>query len=172
MSTENVSSATNSTTSSGKSKNAAGEYLTFVLGEEQYGLEILKVQEIRGYDAVTQISNTPEFIKGVVNLRGKIVPIVDLRIKFHLGKVEYDEFTVVIILNLNGRVVGIVVDGVSDVMALKEEQIRDVPSLVSNIDTKYIVGLASVEEQMFILVDIEQLMSSQEMALMDSIAVH
>jgi len=172
MSTENISSTANSTPVSAKLKTAAGEYLTFVLGEEQYGLEILKVQEIRGYDAVTQIANTPEFIKGVVNLRGKIVPIVDLRIKFHLGKVEYDEFTVVIILNLNGRVVGIVVDGVSDVMALKEEQIRDVPSLVSNIDTKYIVGLASVEEQMFILVDIEQLMSSQEMALIDTVAVH
>ncbi|MDP1658633.1 MAG: chemotaxis protein CheW [Methylotenera sp.] len=172
MSTENVSSTANSKATSTKSKSAAGEYLTFVLGDEQYGLEILKVQEIRGYDAVTQIANTPDFIKGVVNLRGKIVPIVDLRIKFHLGKVEYDEFTVVIILNLNGRVVGIVVDGVSDVMALKEDQIRDVPSLVSNIDTKYIVGLASVETQMFILVDIEQLMSSQEMALMDNVAVH
>ena len=171
MSTENVSTANKSGVSA-KSKTSAGEYLTFVLGEEQYGLEILKVQEIRGYDAVTQIANTPDFIKGVVNLRGKIVPIVDLRIKFHLGKVAYDEFTVVIILNLNGRVVGIVVDGVSDVMALKEEQIRDVPSLVSNIDTKYIVGLASVEEQMFILVDIEQLMSSDEMALMDNVAVH
>lgn len=155
-----------------KEKTAAGEYLTFVLGAEAYGLEILKVQEIRGYEAVTQIANTPDFIKGVVNLRGKIVPIVDLRIKFHLGKIEYDEFTVVIILNLNGRVVGIVVDGVSDVMALKDEQIRDVPSLVSNIDTKYIVGLASVEEQMFILVDIEQLMNSQEMALLDGSAVH
>lgn len=171
MSTENVSSA-NTKSTSVKSTSAAGEYLTFVLGEEQYGLEILKVQEIRGYDAVTQIANTPDFIKGVVNLRGKIVPIVDLRIKFHLGKVEYDEFTVVIILNLNGRVVGIVVDGVSDVMALKEEQIRDVPSLVSNIDTKYIVGLATVEEQMFILVDIEQLMNSQEMALIEAVAVH
>ncbi|MDP2072214.1 chemotaxis protein CheW [Methylotenera sp.] len=172
MSTDIVNNAANSKTASTKTKNAAGEYLTFVLGDEQYGLEILKVQEIRGYDAVTQIANTPDFIKGVVNLRGKIVPIVDLRIKFHLGKVEYDEFTVVIILNLNGRVVGIVVDGVSDVMALKEDQIRDVPSLVSNIDTKYIVGLASVETQMFILVDIEQLMSSQEMALMDNVAVH
>lgn len=167
MNTETSTTATNS-----KLKVAGGEYLTFVLGDEQYGLEILKVQEIRGYDTVTQIANTPDFIKGVVNLRGKIVPIVDLRIKFHLGKVEYDEFTVVIILNLNGRVVGIVVDGVSDVKALKEEQIRDVPSLVSNIDTKYIVGLATVEEQMFILVDIEQLMSSDEMALMDSVAVH
>ena len=155
-----------------KARSAAGEYLTFVLGSEEYGLEILKVQEIRGYDAVTQIANTPDFIKGVVNLRGKIVPIVDLRIKFHLGKVEYDEFTVVIILNLNGRVVGIVVDGVSDVMALKDDQIRDVPSLVTSIDTKYIVGLATVDQQMLILVDIEQLMSSQEMALIDSVAVH
>lgn len=164
MSTETV------TSSVGKAKSAEGEYLSFVLGTEEYGLEILKVQEIRGYDAVTQIANTPDFIKGVVNLRGKIVPIVDLRIKFNLGKVEYDEFTVVIILNLHGRVVGIVVDGVSDVVALKEEQIRDVPSLVSSIDTKYIMGLATLDQRMLILVDIEQLMSSQEMALMDEVA--
>lgn len=163
-STSNTSSSANA-----RAKSAAGEYLTFVLGTEEYGLEILKVQEIRGYDAVTQIANTPDFIKGVVNLRGKIVPIVDLRIKFHLGKVEYDEFTVVIILNLSGRVVGIVVDGVSDVMALQDDQIRDVPSLVTSIDTKYIVGLATVESQMLILVDIEQLMSSEDMALLDGV---
>lgn len=167
LNTNNTTSVTNK-----KLRNAAGEYLTFVLGTEQYGLEILKVQEIRGYDTVTQIANTPDFIKGVVNLRGKIVPIVDLRIKFHLCKVEYDEFTVVIILNLNSRVIGIVVDGVSDVMAFKEEQIRDVPSLVSNIDTKYITGLATADEKMFILVDIEQLMSSQEMALLDTVKEH
>jgi purine-binding chemotaxis protein CheW len=167
LNTNNTTSATNQ-----KLRNAAGEYLTFVLGTEQYGLEILKVQEIRGYDAVTQIANTPDFIKGVVNLRGKIVPIVDLRIKFQLSKVEYDEFTVVIILSLNNRVIGIVVDGVSDVMALREEQILDVPDLVTSIDIKYIVGLATVEEQMMILIDIEQLMSSQEMALMDTVAVH
>ncbi len=166
----NTDATTSATTV--KSTSVAGEYLTFVLGEEEYGLEILKVQEIRGYDSVTQIANTPDFIKGVVNLRGKIVPIVDLRIKFKLGKVEYNEFTVVIILNLNGRVVGIVVDGVSDVTELKEDQIRNVPSLVTSIDTKYIVGLATVEEQMLILVDIEQLMSSQEMALIDDVAVH
>jgi len=173
MSTDIATNTTNTTnTRVASSRSAAGEYLTFILGDESYGIEILKVQEIRGYDAVTQIANTPDFIKGVVNLRGKIVPIVDLRIKFHLGKVEYDEFTVVIILNLGGRVVGIVVDGVSDVMALKEEQIRDVPSLVTSIDTKYIVGLATVEEQMLILVDIEQLMNSQEMALVDAVAVH
>jgi purine-binding chemotaxis protein CheW len=149
-----------------------GEYLTFTLGGESYGLEILKVQEIRGYDAVTQIANTPDFIKGVVNLRGKIVPIVDLRIKFNFDKVEYNELTVVIILNLNGRVVGVVVDGVSDVIVLKQEQIRDVPSLVTSIDTKYIVGLATLDEIMLILVDIEQLMSSQEMALLDNAGLH
>lgn len=150
---------------------AEGEYLSFRLGAEEYGLEILKVQEIRGYDVVTQIANTPEFIKGVVNLRGKIVPIVDLRIKFNLGKVEYNEFTVVIILNLHGRVVGIVVDGVSDVVALKEEHILDVPSLVTSIDTKHIVGLATLEEKMLILINVERLMSSQEMALMDGMTV-
>lgn len=171
MSTDAATSTNNSKAPGARAKSAAGEYLTFVLGTEEYGLEILKVQEIRGYDAVTQIANTPDFIKGVVNLRGKIVPIVDLRIKFHLGKVEYDEFTVVIILNLSGRVVGIVVDGVSDVMALQDDQIRDVPSLVTSIDTKYIVGLATVEQQMLILVDIEQLMSSEDMALLDS-AIH
>jgi purine-binding chemotaxis protein CheW len=152
-------------------KSAAGEYLTFKLGTEEYGLEILKVQEIRGYDAVTKIANTPDFIKGVVNLRGKIVPIVDLRIKFNLSNVEYDEFTVVIVLSLNRRVVGVVVDGVSDVMALKDDQIRDVPSLVTSIDTKYIVGLATVEEKMLIIVDIEQLMTSDDMALIDAAVV-
>lgn len=152
--------------------SVAGEFLTFVLGSEAYGLEILKVQEIRGYDAVTQIANTPAFIKGVINLRGKIVPIVDLRVKFKMGKVEYNEFTVVIILNLGGRVVGIVVDGVSDVMQLEESQIRAVPDIVASIDTQYITGLASVGEKMFILVDIEKLMNSQEMELMDSVAMH
>jgi purine-binding chemotaxis protein CheW len=155
---------------SDKEKSTAGEYLTFVLGIEEYGLGILKVQEIRGYNAVTHIANTPEFIKGVVNLRGKIVPIVDLRIKFHLGQVVYNEFTVVIILNLNERVVGIVVDGVSDVITLQDDQIRDVPSLVTNIETKHLVGIATVESRMLILVDIEQLMSSQEMALIDRVA--
>lgn len=153
-------------------ENVAGEYLTFVLGEEEYGIEILKVQEIRGYDTVTKIANTPSFIKGVINLRGRIVPIVDLRIKFNLGKVEYDEFTVVIILNLHGRIVGIVVDGVSDVMDLQTQHIKDVPDLVSNIDTRYILSLASIDERMLILVDIERLMNSEEMQLIDGIATH
>lgn len=146
-----------------------GEYLTFILGHEEYGIEILKVQEIRGYDAVTKIANTPGFIKGVINLRGTIVPIVDLRIRFNLGKIEYNEFTVVIILNVGGRIMGIVVDGVSDVIALNAGQVRAVPDLVATIDTKYIVGLGTVENRMLILVDIERLMTSQEMALMDAV---
>ena len=146
------------------------EFLTFTLGSEEYGIDILKVQEIRGYDAVTTIANTPNFIKGVINLRGTIVPIVDLRIKFQLGTVEYNQMTVVIILNLGHRVVGIVVDSVSDVLALTPEQIRPAPELSAGLDTRYLTGLGTVGERMLILVDIEKLMSSGEMELMDAAA--
>jgi purine-binding chemotaxis protein CheW len=152
-----------------KETEAENEYLTFRLGSEEYCLKILKVQEIRSYDAVKKITNTPDFIKGVINLRDKIVPIVDLRIKFNLKTIEYNQFTVVIILNLDDRAVGIVVDGVSEVITLKEDQIRDIPSLVTSIDTKYIIGLATIETRMLILVDIEQLMSKQEIALLDNV---
>ncbi len=155
--------------SSGTSHHHGGEYLTFLLGEEHYCLEILKVQEIRGYDAVTAIANTPPFIKGVINLRGKIVPIVDLRIKFHLAQVNYNEMTVVIIINLSGRVIGIVVDGVSDVTEIGQAQISHAPALVSNIDNKFIVGLATIDEKMLILVNIEYLMSSEEMRVVESV---
>ena len=149
-----------------------GEYLTFILGDESYGINFLKVQEIRDYEAVTKVAYTPDFIKGVIDLHGLIVPIVDLRIKFGLCKVVYDEFTVAIILNLPGRVVGIVVDGVSDVMNLNGDQVRSVPDIVASIDTKYITGLATVEEKRFILVDIEQLMTSKEMGLMGGASLH
>ena len=145
----------------------ANEFLTFRLGGEEYGIEILKVQEIRGYDSITKIANAPEFIKGVVNLRGIIVPIVDMRIKFRLGNADYDQFTVVIILNVAGRVMGIVVDGVSDVLTLEAEQIRPTPGLGSVIDTEYIMGLGTVEERMLILIDIEKLMGSSEMGLIE-----
>ncbi|TNC99788.1 MAG: purine-binding chemotaxis protein CheW [Gallionellaceae bacterium] len=145
------------------------EFLTFTLGKEEYGIDILKVQEIRGYDAVTTIANTPEFIKGVINLRGIIVPIVDLRIKFNLSNVAYDQFTVVVILNLGSRVVGIVVDSVSDVLTLNTEQVRPAPELSAALDTRYIVGLGTVAERMLILVDIEKLMLGQEMELVDEV---
>jgi len=148
----------------------SGEFLTFTLGDEEYGIDILKVQEIRGYDAVTKIANSPPSIKGVINLRGAIVPIVDLRIKLNLGEPTYDQFTVVIILNIGKRVVGIVVDGVSDVIQLSSENLRPAPEFGSILDTRYILGLGTVEERMIIVVDIESLMSSQEMALVESAA--
>jgi purine-binding chemotaxis protein CheW len=147
---------------------ASGEYLTFTLGQEEYGIDILKVQEIRGYEAVTRIANAPPFIKGVINLRGVIVPIVDLRIKFNLGEPSYDQFTVVIILNIGKRVMGIVVDGVSDVIQLSSDSMHPAPEFGSILDTRYILGLGTVDERMIIMVDIEQLMTSQEMALVET----
>ena len=145
------------------------EYLSFTLGREEYGIDILKVQEIRSYEQVTTIANAPAFIKGVVNLRGIIVPIVDMRIKFNLGEAQYNELTVVIVLNVAGRVVGMVVDGVSDVISLGAEQIRPAPDFSSSFDMKYITGLGTVDERMLILVDIEKLMTGSDMALMDTI---
>ncbi len=152
--------------------NFAGnnEFLTFTLGKEEYGIDILKVQEIRGYDVVTAIANTPAFIKGVINLRGIIVPIIDMRIKFDLGNVEYNEFTVVIILNIAKRVVGMVVDGVSDVITLTSAQIKPAPEFGAALDTQYLMGLGTVDERMIILVDIERLMTSRDMDLMDEVA--
>jgi len=145
------------------------EFLTFTLGHEEYGIEILKVQEIRSYEQVTKIANSPDFIKGVVNLRGTIVPIIDMRIKFNLGDPTYTEFTVVIILNVADRVVGMVVDSVSDVIALAPDQIRPAPDFSSTFDVRYITGLGTVDERMLILVDIEELMSSSDMALVDTL---
>ena len=146
------------------------ELLTFTLGKEEYGIDILRVQEIRGYDAVTAIANTPEFIKGVVNLRGIIVPIIDMRIKFNLGNVTYNESTVVIILNVAKRVVGIVVDGVSDVIALTLEQIRPAPQFSTTLDVQYITGLGTVDQRMIIVMDIEKLMTSGDMDLVEMVA--
>lgn len=147
-------------------ENGAQEYLTFTLGKEEYAMDILKVQEIRGYDSVTHIANTPEFMKGVINLRGVIVPIIDMRIKFGLDKVIYDEFTVVIIINVLGRVIGMVVDGVSDVVTLPPCQIKPAPEFGSSINAEYITGIGTVNEQMLILTDIERLIGSADMQLM------
>ena len=148
--------------------DASRELLTFKLGSEEYGIDILKVQEIRGYEAVTAIANAPEFIKGVINLRGIIVPVVDMRIKFKLGNVTYNETTVVIILNVANRVVGMVVDGVSDVTTLKADEIKPPPEFGAGLDVKYLQGLGTVDERMIILVDIEKLMSSRDMELIET----
>lgn len=145
------------------------EFLVFTLGDEEYGIDILKVQEIRGYDQLTRIANTPAFIKGVTNLRGVIVPIIDLRVKFSQQDVSYNENTVVIVLNFSQRVVGIVVDGVSDVLSLSADQIRPAPEFAVTLSTEYLTGLGALGERMLILVDIEKLLSSEEMALVDSV---
>jgi len=146
------------------------EALAFKLGNEEYGIKILKVQEIRGYEAVTRIASAPEHVKGVVNLRGTIVPIVDMRIKFSLGTPTYNQFTVVIILNIQDRVVGMVVDSVSDVISLGAEQIKPAPDMGGALNTDYLIGLGTVDERMIILVDIDRLMSSDDMGVIDSIA--
>lgn len=144
---------------------AAQEYLTFTLGAEEYAIDILKVQEIRGYEHPTTIANAPEFIKGVINLRGNIVPIVDMRIKFGVGKADYTPMTVVIILTISGRVVGIVVDSVSDVTMLRTDQIHPKPEFGGSIDTQYITGMGSLDDRMLIVIDIERLMLGADMAL-------
>ena len=146
----------------------SGEYLTFTLGREEYGIDILKVQEIRGYEPPTTIAHAPPFLKGVINLRGVIVPIVDMRIKFNLGEPSYDQFTVVIILNIGRRVVGMVVDGVSDVIQLGSDNLRPAPEFAAMLDTRYILGLGTVEGRMIIVLDIERLMLSPDMGLADS----
>jgi purine-binding chemotaxis protein CheW len=152
----------------------SGEFLTFRLGAEEYGIDILRVQEIRSYEAPTRIANAPPYIKGVVNLRGVIVPIIDLRLKLNCAEAEYNGFTVVIVLNVRGRVVGTVVDSVSDVLELDGAQIQPAPELHSNIAANFITGIGTVNggtsgqpnERMLILVDIEALMTSDEMGLL------
>ena len=164
-----TSSSLSGATSSGNDI-AGHEFLAFTLGSEEYGIDILKVQEIRGYEAVTRIANAPEFIKGVINLRGIIIPVIDMRIKFNLGTPVYDQFTVVIILNIGGRIMGMVVDSVSDVTTLASHQIKPAPEIGTAFDTDYLIGLGTLDERMLILVDIDRLMSSAEMGLIEKMA--
>lgn len=141
---------------------ASREVLAFKLGGEEYAIDILVVQEIRGYEAVTRIANSADFIKGVVNLRGVIVPVVDMRIKFNLANPSYDATTVVIVLNLGQSTVGMVVDSVSDVTELSAEQIRPAPDFGASVGADYLIGLGTVDERMLILIDIVRLMCSVE----------
>ena len=147
-------------------REATREVLVFVLGKEEYGVDILKVQEIRGYEKVTPIPAAPAYLKGVINLRGIIVPVIDLRIKFGLAEVKYDSFTVVIILKLASRVIGMVVDGVSDVVALAASEIKAAPQLGALVDSSFLAGLATQGERMVLLLDIEKFLSSAELNLL------
>lgn len=147
---------------------AGGEFLTFRLGQEEYGIDILKVQEIRSYEAPTRIANAPAFLKGVVNLRGVIVPIIDLRLKLGCDSAELNGFTVVIVLVIKGRVVGAVVDAVSDVIQLAHGAIQPAPEMSAMVDTRFINGISNVGERMLIVMDIEALLSNNELSLLDS----
>lgn len=149
---------------------ATFEFLAFNLGGEEYGITIQKVQELRSWEAVTHIANAPAWLKGVMNLRGAIVPIVDLRIRFNLGQAEYNPFTVVIIANVAGRVIGMVVDNVSDVITLEPTQVKPAPEVGSAMDTAYMIGIGTLEERMLILIDIERLMSDADMGLVERLA--
>lgn len=157
----------NSRSDAADGDDRAQEYLTFTLGGEEYAIDILRVQEIRAYEKPTAVAKAPPFVKGVINLRGAIVPVVDLRIKFQAGRAEYTPLTVVIILNIAARIVGIVVDSVSDVTSLLPAQLRPAPEFSAAVDTSYIRGLATLDARMLIVVDIDRLMLSPEMALVN-----
>ena len=146
------------------------EVLVFVLGSEEYGVDILKVQEIRGYEKVTPIPAAPDYLKGVVNLRGVIVPVIDMRVKFRLPDVRYDSFTVVVILRFGARVIGLVVDAVSDVVHFAQSDVRPAPQLGSLVDGSFIAGLATQGDRMVLLLDIEKLLSSGELNLLEQVS--
>ena len=162
-----ISGAITSAIATARVKIDTHEFLSFKIGAEEYGIDILKVQEIRSYEEPTRIANAPPFIKGVVNLRGVIVPIIDMRLKFNLAQVSYDSFTVVIVLNIGKQVVGMVVDSVSDVLTLTPEQLQPVPEFNSAVDGDHLLAIGTVNERMLILIDIEKLMSSAEMGLVE-----
>jgi len=162
-STELVLSSQGATTGGSKPSR---QFLTFRIGGEEYGIDILKVQEIRSYEAPTRIAHAPNFVKGVVNLRGVIVPIMDLRIRLGCDA-QYSAFTVVIVLNIGNRVLGMVVDSVSDVLELPTDQIRPAPDIAASIDSRFVTGLGKVGERILILLDIEAMVASPEFGLSD-----
>ncbi|ADU99501.1 chemotaxis protein CheW [Alicycliphilus denitrificans] len=166
-----LSSAAQRSSTGSAAASAAAEFLTFRLGQEEYGIDILRVQEIRSYEQPTRMAHAPEFIKGVIDLRGVIVPIVDLRLKLHCATAEYTDFTVVIILNVGGTVLGAVVDAVADVVALPADAIKPAPQFQGQVDAAFVRGIATVDKRMLIVMDIESLLSSAEMGLVQSVAV-
>lgn len=138
------------------------QYLTFKLGDEQYGVEILRVQEIKGYTGVTRIPNIPEHYKGVLNLRGTIVPIVDLRMKFGMESVDYTKMTVIIVVEVNERVMGMIVDTVSDVMNIAAKDVQPVPEFGSDVDVGFISGIGNYEDTLVTFLDIDKVLSVKE----------
>ncbi len=150
-------------------KAKVGKYLTFVLGKEQYGIEILKVREIIGVMSITPIPRTPDFIKGVINLRGKVIPVIDLRLKFDMDEIEHTSETCIIVVDVKGVLIGTLVDTVSEVLDITEEEIEPAPSFGSSIDTEYILGMAKSKDSVKILLDINRVLSVEELKILDKI---
>jgi purine-binding chemotaxis protein CheW len=151
-------------------KSHEGKYLTFVLGTEEYGIEILKVREIIGIMDITSVPQTPDYMKGVINLRGKVIPVIDLRLKFSMTEQEHTQETCTIVVEVNDSLIGIIVDTVSEVVDVGSEEIEDTPQLGQGIDTDFITGLGKVKGKIIILLDIEKVMSTEELEMVEEIA--
>ncbi len=139
------------------------QFVTFCLGDEEYGIEILKVQEIIGLSSITRVPHLPDFIKGVINLRGIVVPVIDLRARFELAMAEYTDRTCIIILKVDDRIFGIIVDTVSEVISISQDNIQPTPSFGSRIRTEFIKGMGKIGERLVILLDVERLLSDEEL---------
>ncbi len=155
-----------------KEKKSAldGKFLTFVLSNEEYGIEILKVREIIGLMDITTVPQTPDHMKGVINLRGKVIPVIDLRLKFSMQEEDHTQETCVIVVEVNGASIGIIVDSVSEVVDIKDGEVEDSPRFTQGVDTSFIMGLGKVKEKIIILLDIETVLSSDELDILDKLA--
>jgi len=151
-----------------------GKYLTFTLANEEYGIGILKIREIIGMMPITTVPRTPEFVKGVINLRGKVIPVIDLRLRFGMGAIDYNDRTCIIVVEIEGGQdaiqIGTVVDSVSEVLNIKGEEIEDTPTFGTKLDTDYILGMAKMEGGVKILLDIDRVLSSEEISLLEKAA--
>ena len=150
-----------------KTLDKEGKYLTFVLGREEYGIEILKVREIIGLMDITTVPQTPGYMKGVINLRGKVIPVIDLRLKFSMQEEEHTQETCVIVVEVSSTSIGIIVDSVSEVLEIKSGEIEDAPSFGQGIDTDYIMGMGKVKEKIIILLAIGDVLSSEELEMVN-----
>jgi len=151
-----------------------GKYLTFIIAQEEYGIGILKVKEIIGMMPITTIPRTPKFVKGVINLRGKVIPIIDLRLKFAMEAIPYSDRTCIIVVEIdsdeNTVMIGIVVDAVSEVLNIKEDEIEDTPKFGTKLNTEYILGMAKIQKGVKILLNIDQVLSTEEISTLKKVS--
>ncbi|MCL6471581.1 MAG: chemotaxis protein CheW [Firmicutes bacterium] len=150
------------------SKGTGDQFVTFTLEGEEYGVEILKVQEIIGYQGFTKVPNVPDFVKGVLNLRGSVVPVIDLRLKFSMKEKEYDKFTVILILEVKERIIGVIVDAVSDVVSLTEDDIQPTPDFSSGIRADFIASMGRKDDKLIIILDIDKVLSESELEVLEA----